>query len=77
MSSVASLPKRSMTPPGPRSLLAEMSGIVLGLVHNLSDPYRPERHYMRGPGPKWRMKHAFAMRRSAGAGAVTALREAS
>ena len=19
--------------------------------------YRPERHYMRGPGPKWRAKH--------------------
>jgi hypothetical protein len=22
------------------------------------DPYRPELHYMRGPGPKWRGKHA-------------------
>jgi hypothetical protein len=22
------------------------------------DPYRPERHYMRGPGPKWRARHA-------------------
>jgi len=22
------------------------------------DPYRPELHYMRGPGPKWREKHA-------------------
>jgi hypothetical protein len=22
------------------------------------DPYRPELHYMRGPGPKWRAKHA-------------------
>jgi hypothetical protein len=21
-------------------------------------PYRPEAHYMRGPGPKWRAKHA-------------------
>lgn len=21
--------------------------------------YRPEDHYMRGPGPKWREKHAF------------------
>lgn len=21
------------------------------------DPYRPEFHYMRGPGPKWREKH--------------------
>jgi len=25
---------------------------------SLSDPYRPELHYMRGPGPKWREKHA-------------------
>jgi hypothetical protein len=22
-------------------------------------PYRPERHYMRGPGPKWRAKHGL------------------
>ena len=21
------------------------------------DPYHPELHYMRGPGPKWREKH--------------------
>ena len=21
------------------------------------DTYRPEQHYMRGPGPKWREKH--------------------
>jgi hypothetical protein len=25
---------------------------------SLFDPYRPERYYMRGPGPKWREKHA-------------------
>jgi hypothetical protein len=24
------------------------------------DDYRPELHYMRGPGPKWREKHAWA-----------------
>jgi hypothetical protein len=23
-------------------------------------PYRPEKHYMRGPGPKWREKYARA-----------------
>ena len=27
---------------------------------SLFDPYRPELHYMRGPGPKWREKHARA-----------------
>ena len=26
----------------------------------LFDPYRPERHYMRGPGPKWYAKHSAA-----------------
>ena len=25
--------------------------------------YRPERHYMRGPGPKWRAKHAISAAR--------------
>jgi hypothetical protein len=23
----------------------------------IADPYRPELHYMRGPGPKWNAKH--------------------
>jgi hypothetical protein len=25
---------------------------------NQEGSYRPEAHYMRGPGPKWRAKHA-------------------
>ncbi len=28
------------------------------LRHGMFDSYRPELHYMRGPGPKWREKHA-------------------
>lgn len=28
------------------------------LRRDLFSPYRPEMHYMRGPGPKWREKHA-------------------
>jgi hypothetical protein len=28
------------------------------------DPYRPELHYMRGPGPACRAKQATALRRS-------------
>jgi hypothetical protein len=35
-------------------------GRLLRLTEVALDPYRPERHYMRGPGPKWREK----MRRS-------------
>jgi hypothetical protein len=27
----------------------------------ISNSYHPERHYMRGPGPKWRQKHAGRM----------------
>ncbi len=30
------------------------------LLHGLSDPYRPELHYMRGPGPKWHAKQQSA-----------------
>jgi hypothetical protein len=28
-----------------------------GLKKGLFDPYRPELHYMRGPGPKWHETH--------------------
>jgi hypothetical protein len=27
------------------------------LLRSLFHSYRPERFYMRGPGPKWRAKH--------------------
>lgn len=27
-----------------------------GLIQELRDPYRPELHYMRGPGPRYREK---------------------
>lgn len=40
--------------PGLSRDLAELIGALKCLV----DPYRPEAHYMRGPGPKWRAKHA-------------------
>jgi hypothetical protein len=31
--------------------------LLFGVVAN---PYRPELHYMRGPGPKWHAKHRHA-----------------
>jgi len=31
-----------------------------GLIRAFADNYRPELHYMRGPGPKWRAKHLAA-----------------
>lgn len=27
------------------------------LMRIAGNPYRPELHYMRGPGPKWHAKH--------------------
>jgi len=30
----------------------------VGSFHNA---YRPERHYMRGPGPKWHAKHTGSL----------------
>jgi hypothetical protein len=32
-------------------------GDLMRAIKNLVDPYRPELHYMRGPGPKWHAKH--------------------
>ncbi|MEM7399489.1 MAG: hypothetical protein AAGF48_00210 [Pseudomonadota bacterium] len=29
--------------------------------------YKPERHYMRGPGPKWHAKHTASLLTAAGA----------
>jgi hypothetical protein len=37
-----------------------LAGLWRKVVKELCDPYRPERHYMRGPGPKWREKHGIA-----------------
>jgi hypothetical protein len=30
---------------------------LIRAIKSLADPYRPELHYMRGPGPKWHAKH--------------------
>ena len=42
--------------PAPR-LGATFGDLAKGFKR-LFDPYRPELHYMRGPGPKWREKHS-------------------
>jgi hypothetical protein len=39
-------------------LAAPFGHLLHDLAKALFDPYRPELHYMRGPGPKWRAKHA-------------------
>ena len=43
------------------------SGLVLiamlwrKLTRNLAAGYRPERHYMRGPGPKWHERNSRSL----------------
>jgi hypothetical protein len=44
--------------------LAAMADIWRRLKNGFFDPYRPELHYMRGPGPKWREKHARTQRKA-------------
>jgi hypothetical protein len=36
---------------------SDFAGVVRNLIMDVRDSYRPELHYMRGPGPKWRAKH--------------------
>jgi hypothetical protein len=37
-------------------VLRSMERIWRALANPLGDSYRPEKHYMRGPGPKYRAK---------------------
>ena len=46
---------RDTTNPGPRKSLADEIWTLMQF-----DLYRPELHYMRGPGPRWRAKHEIA-----------------
>jgi hypothetical protein len=39
------------------SPLAEIRAFLRQFFARAFDPYRPELHYMRGPGPAWRAKH--------------------
>ena len=43
-----------------KSLRRRWNSVLAGfldLFDAASDPYRPELHYMRGPGPKWDAKN--------------------
>jgi hypothetical protein len=48
--------------PRPFTILGSLLGSVFNgfwreLTRDVVRPYRPELHYMRGPGPAWRAKH--------------------
>jgi hypothetical protein len=40
--------------------LAEFRAFWRAFFAKAFNPYRPELHYMRGPGPAWRAKHMRA-----------------
>jgi hypothetical protein len=50
---------RSIFPPSNlRVVLSAAGPMWRSLKRDIFDSYHPELHYMRGPGPRWREKHA-------------------
>jgi hypothetical protein len=47
-----------MSHPAASSFLRQRLGAILANIESVLRPYRPELHYMRGPGPKWHARHA-------------------
>ena len=45
-----------------RRRLVGLLARCLALLDSVCHPYRPELHYMRGPGPKCRARHRAALR---------------
>lgn len=54
------------------SVSKALAELWLSLTGQLFDSYHPERHYMRGPGPKWRAKHDTMSGQAALGGAAKA-----
>jgi hypothetical protein len=59
---MATITSASLTAPAHRDdglakPFAEFRAFWRQFVARAFNPYRPELHYMRGPGPAWRAKH--------------------
>jgi len=70
---MATLTSASLTAPAIKrietsSLLADARSFWRAFFVKAFSPYRPELHYMRGPGPAWRAKYgdeaAFRLKRT-------------
>ena len=59
----ASLSSQAGRHHGEAGLVAEIRDFWRQFCARAFDPYRPELHYMRGPGPAWRAKHIAASQR--------------
>lgn len=55
--SSVSLPARAPGRDGLAKALVEFRALWREFLARAFNPYRPELHYMRGPGPAWRAKH--------------------
>jgi hypothetical protein len=51
------LPSTRKPPRRIGTLAVELVKTCHRVWQEILDPYRPELHYMRGPGPKWWAKH--------------------
>lgn len=54
MAHVGTIRARHAAPP---RFFAALGSVFKELRRALFDSYRPELHYMRGPGPKWRERN--------------------
>jgi hypothetical protein len=59
MATIASSPASSAreSHDRPLGLIGEIRAFWHQFIVAAFHPYRPEQHYMRGPGPAWRAKH--------------------
>ena len=61
---------RAITPgpalqrPSHRTSIFRRLWMILFASCRPEEPYRPEKHYMRGPGPKWHEKHRGSLTRA-------------
>ena len=62
MTTIASSPAPSAADSHDREpgLIGEIRAFWHQFIVAAFHPYRPEQHYMRGPGPAWRAKHVPA-----------------
>jgi hypothetical protein len=59
----ATLSTQAANRAGTAKPFAELLAFWRAFFARAFDPYRPELHYMRGPGPAWRAKHMASSRR--------------
>jgi hypothetical protein len=58
---VSRIMRSVFSPSSLRDGLVQLVNTWRRLRQRIFDSYHPELHYMRGPGPKWREKHAHAV----------------